>query len=161
MSGLSQAHLGQTAELPQPRLYNRKQALSLIAVDSVGRYVSLLVYDYSRSPIHLPVRLESIDPDLSQPLREVCSLLNHRLKIALVVDSTESTNHPKVAGSICIVWITNPDQLSSMYELEEHNPSVSEATVYKHIQKLIDAGIVKEVALDDDERRQGRIIGSR
>jgi len=34
-----------------------------------------------------------------------------------------------------------------MYELEELNPSVSEATVYKHIQKLIDAGIVKEVAL--------------
>jgi len=34
-------------------------------------------------------------------------------------------------------------------------PSVSEATVYKHIQKLIDAGIVKEVALDDDQRRQG------
>jgi len=30
-----------------------------------------------------------------------------------------------------------------MYELEELNPSVSDATVYKHIQKLIDAGIVK------------------
>jgi len=30
-----------------------------------------------------------------------------------------------------------------MYELEELNPSVSEATVYKHIQKLIDAGIVR------------------
>jgi DNA-binding MarR family transcriptional regulator len=32
---------------------------------------------------------------------------------------------------------------------------VSDATVYKHIQKLIDAGIVKEVALGDDQRRQG------
>jgi len=42
-----------------------------------------------------------------------------------------------------------------MYELEELNPSVSAATVYKHIQKLIDAGIVKEVALDDGEHRQG------
>lgn len=41
-----------------------------------------------------------------------------------------------------------------MYEFEELNPSVSDATVYKHIQKLIDAGIVTEVALDDD-RRQG------
>ena len=40
-------------------------------------------------------------------------------------------------------------------QLEELNPSVSEATVYKHIQKLIDAGIVREVALDDDQRRQG------
>jgi len=32
---------------------------------------------------------------------------------------------------------------------------ISDATVYKHIQKLIDTGIVKEVALDDDQRRQG------
>jgi predicted transcriptional regulator len=49
----------------------------------------------------------------------------------------------------------HPQQLPSMYELEELNPSVSEATVYKHIQKLIDAGVVKEVALDDGQRRQG------
>ena len=49
----------------------------------------------------------------------------------------------------------HPQQLPSMYELEELNPSVSEATVYKHIQKLIDAGIVKEVALDNGQRRQG------
>ena len=42
-----------------------------------------------------------------------------------------------------------------MYELEELNPGVSEATVYKHVQKLIKAGIVKEVALDDDQWRQG------
>jgi len=51
--------------------------------------------------------------------------------------------------------LQHPDQLPSMYELEELNPSVSDATVYKHIQKLIDTGIVKEVALDDDQRRQG------
>ncbi len=51
--------------------------------------------------------------------------------------------------------LQHPEQLPSMHELEELNPSVSEATVYKHIQKLIDTGIVKEVALDDDERRQG------
>ncbi|SIS21469.1 MarR family transcriptional regulator [Natronorubrum thiooxidans] len=51
--------------------------------------------------------------------------------------------------------LQHPDQLPSMYELEELNPSVSDATVYKHVQKLIDAGIVKEVALDDNERRQG------
>ena len=51
--------------------------------------------------------------------------------------------------------LQHPDQLPSMYELEELNPSVSDATVYKHIQKLIDAGIVKEVALDDNQRRQG------
>ena len=51
--------------------------------------------------------------------------------------------------------LQHPQQLPSMYELEELNPSVSEATVYKHIQKLIDAGVVKEVALDDGQRRQG------
>jgi DNA-binding MarR family transcriptional regulator len=51
--------------------------------------------------------------------------------------------------------LAHPQQLPSMYELEELNPSVSDATVYKHIQKLIDAGIVTEVALDDDQRRQG------
>jgi DNA-binding PadR family transcriptional regulator len=51
--------------------------------------------------------------------------------------------------------LAHPQQLPSMYELEELNPSVSDATVYKHIQKLTDAGIVKEVALDDDQRRQG------
>jgi len=51
--------------------------------------------------------------------------------------------------------LQHPDQLPSMYELEELNPSVSDATVYKHVQKLIDAGIVKAVALNGDERRQG------
>ena len=51
--------------------------------------------------------------------------------------------------------LAHPQQLPSMYELEELNPSVSDATVYKHIQKLIDAGIITEVALDDDQRRQG------
>jgi len=51
--------------------------------------------------------------------------------------------------------LQHPRQLPSMYELEELNPSVSDATVYKHVQKLIDVGIVREVALDDGQRRQG------
>ncbi|PSP66269.1 PadR family transcriptional regulator [Halobacteriales archaeon QS_1_69_70] len=51
--------------------------------------------------------------------------------------------------------LQHPDQLPTMYELQELNPSVSEATVYKHIQKLVDAGIVTGVALDDDRRRHG------
>jgi DNA-binding MarR family transcriptional regulator len=51
--------------------------------------------------------------------------------------------------------LQHPDQLPSMYELEQLNPSISDATVYKHIQKLIDAGIVEEAALPDDQRRQG------
>ena len=51
--------------------------------------------------------------------------------------------------------LQHPEQLPSMYELEQLNPSVSEATVYKHIQKLIDSGVVKEVGLPDEKRRQG------
>jgi len=51
--------------------------------------------------------------------------------------------------------LQHPEQLPSMYELEQLNPSVSDATVYKHVQKLIDAGIVEEVTLPEDERRQG------
>ena len=51
--------------------------------------------------------------------------------------------------------LQHPEGLPSMYELEQLNPSVSDATVYKHVQKLIDAGIVEEVALPDDERQQG------
>ena len=51
--------------------------------------------------------------------------------------------------------LQHPEQLPSMYELEQLNPSVSEATVYKHVQKLIDAGIVEAVALPEDQRRQG------
>jgi DNA-binding MarR family transcriptional regulator len=51
--------------------------------------------------------------------------------------------------------LQHPEGLPSMYELEQLNPSVSEATVYKHVQKLIDAGILEAVALADDERRQG------
>ncbi|WP_160135355.1 PadR family transcriptional regulator [Halococcus salsus] len=51
--------------------------------------------------------------------------------------------------------LQHPEQLPSMYELEELNPSLSDATVYKHTQKLIDAGIVEEAALPDGEHRQG------
>lgn len=51
--------------------------------------------------------------------------------------------------------LQHPEQLPSMYELEQLNPSLSDATVYKHIQKLIDAGIVEEAALASKNRRQG------
>ncbi|ELY87835.1 hypothetical protein C483_18098 [Natrialba hulunbeirensis JCM 10989] len=51
--------------------------------------------------------------------------------------------------------VQHPEQLPSMYELEQLNPSVSEATVYKHVQKLIDVGVVREVSLPEDERQQG------
>ena len=49
----------------------------------------------------------------------------------------------------------HPEGMPSMYELEQLNPSVSEATVYKHVQKLVDAGVLEDVVLPEDERRQG------
>jgi len=95
MSGLFQALLGQAAKLPQPRLNERKQALSLVNVDAVRRYVSVFVYDCSVVKIHLSVGLESVGPDLSQRLGEVFSLLNHRCKITAVVDTMLAADHAK------------------------------------------------------------------
>ena len=71
MSGLLQALLGQAAELPEPRLNERKQTLSLVNMDAVGRYIPLFVYDCSVVTLHLSVRLETVGPDLSQRLGEV------------------------------------------------------------------------------------------
>ncbi|WP_049925508.1 helix-turn-helix transcriptional regulator [Halopiger goleimassiliensis] len=51
--------------------------------------------------------------------------------------------------------LQHPEGMPSMYELEQLNPSVSDATVYKHVQKLIEAGLLEEVTLPDDRRRQG------
>lgn len=49
----------------------------------------------------------------------------------------------------------HPEGMPSMYELEQLNPSVSEATVYKHVQKLVDAGVLEAVTLPDERRQQG------
>jgi hypothetical protein len=76
-------------------LNERKQALNLIDVDAVGRYIPLFVDDRSVVTIHLAVRLEAVCPDLSQRLGEVFSLLNYWIEIAFVVDATLSTNHTK------------------------------------------------------------------
>ena len=80
----------------------------------------------------------SLGDDDDRPPRELVHFVTQQTRFALLNNILQ-----------------HPEQLPSMYELEELNPSVSDATVYKHIQKLIDAGIVDEVALDDDQRRQG------
>ena len=80
----------------------------------------------------------SLGDDDDRPPRELVHFVTQQTRFALINNILQ-----------------HPDQLPSMYELEALNPSVSDATVYKHIQKLIDAGIVTEVALDDDQRRQG------
>jgi Transcriptional regulator PadR-like family. len=80
----------------------------------------------------------SLGDDDDRPPRELVHFVTQQTRFALLNNILQ-----------------HPEQFPSMYELEELNPSVSEATVYKHIQKLIDAGIVKQVALNDDQRRQG------
>ncbi len=69
--------------------------------------------------------------------RELVHFVTQQTRIALIVNILQ-----------------HPQQLLSMYELEQLNPSVSKGTVYKHIQKLIDAGIGEEAALPDGQRRQ-------
>jgi hypothetical protein len=76
-------------------LNKRKEALSLVNVDAVGRYVSLFVYDCSVVTLHLFVSLESISPDFSQSLGGVFSLLNNWPKITAVVDAELVPNHAK------------------------------------------------------------------
>ena len=95
MSGLLQALLGQAVELPQPRLDERKQALSLVNMDAFWRYIPLFVYDRSVVTFHLTVRLESVGPDLSQRLGEVFSFLDYWFKISAVVDAELASNHAK------------------------------------------------------------------
>lgn len=73
--------------------------------------------------------------DNNRPPRELVALVTQQTRFALV----NNTLQP-------------PEQFPSMYEL---NPSVTDATVYQHISKLINLGIAKEVSLDDDQRRQG------
>jgi DNA-binding PadR family transcriptional regulator len=51
--------------------------------------------------------------------------------------------------------LQHPEGLPSMYELEQLNPGVSDATVYKHVQKLVDAGVLEAIELPAEERRQG------
>ena len=51
--------------------------------------------------------------------------------------------------------LQHPEGLPSMYELEQLNPSVSEATVYKHVQKLVEAGVLEKVELPREHRQQG------
>ena len=44
---------------------------------------------------YLSVGLEAVGPDLPQPLGEVCSLLNHWVKIAAVVDAELTADYAK------------------------------------------------------------------
>lgn len=64
-------------------------------MDAVGRNVPFVVDNGSVVVLHLSIRLESISPDLSQPLGEVFSLLQYRFEVSLVADSKVTANHPK------------------------------------------------------------------
>ena len=84
---------------------------------------------------HMSTDLEAVD---GADQRELLHFLTQQTRFALVANILQ-----------------HPDQLPSMYELEALNPSVSDATVYKHVQKLVDANVVEAVELPHDERQQG------
>lgn len=78
MSGLLQALLEQTAELPQPD--ERKQTLSLVNMDAFLRCVCLFVYNRPAVKTHFSVGPASVSPDFSQWLSEVFKLLDYWFK---------------------------------------------------------------------------------
>ncbi|WP_101297144.1 helix-turn-helix domain-containing protein [Halegenticoccus soli] len=47
----------------------------------------------------------------------------------------------------------HPAQLPTLKELDYLNPSKSQTTIRQHLQRLVDAGIVEEVLLPKDRRR--------
>ena len=64
-------------------------------MDTFWRYIPLFVHDRPVVLLHFSVGLESVSPDLSQPLGEVFSLLNYRFKITGIVDTKLAPNHAK------------------------------------------------------------------
>ena len=47
----------------------------------------------------------------------------------------------------------HPSELPTLKELDYVNPSKSQTTIRQHLQRLVDAGIVEEVLLPEDRRR--------
>jgi len=48
--------------------------------------------------------------------------------------------------------VAHPQGMPSLKELAYANPSKSKSTIRNHLEKLVDAGVVEEVHLPDDER---------
>ncbi|WP_435197396.1 helix-turn-helix domain-containing protein [Natronomonas sp. EA1] len=47
----------------------------------------------------------------------------------------------------------HPSELPTLKELDYVNPSKSQTTIRQHLQRLVDAGIVEEVLLPEDRRK--------
>jgi len=47
----------------------------------------------------------------------------------------------------------HPSELPTLKELDYVNPSKSQTTIRQHLQQLVDAGIVEEVLLPEDHRK--------
>ena len=65
MSGLFQALLGQAAELPKSQLNERKQALGLVNMDAVERYIPLFVDDCSVVTLRLSMSANGVTVEYS------------------------------------------------------------------------------------------------
>ena len=49
--------------------------------------------------------------------------------------------------------LSHPKQLPTLKELDYVNPSKSQTTIRQHLQQLVDAGVVEEVLLLEDRRK--------
>ena len=80
------------------------------------------------APSRTPTDLESV--------RERLNVVTQETRFALVQD-----------------LLGHPEGLATLKELDYVNPDKSRTTVRQHLQQLIDAGIVEEVTLSKDRRR--------
>ncbi|MCD2201559.1 transcriptional regulator [Halobacterium sp. KA-4] len=50
----------------------------------------------------------------------------------------------------------HPSELPTLKELDYVNPSKSRTTIRQHLQQLVDAGVIEEVLLPEDRRKNDR-----
>jgi DNA-binding PadR family transcriptional regulator len=50
----------------------------------------------------------------------------------------------------------HPSELPTLKELDYVNPSKSQTTIRQHLQQLVDAGVIEEVLLPEDRRKNDR-----
>lgn len=82
---------------------------------------------------------------MSTPDRTPTELDRVRERLDVVTQETRFSLVQDVLG--------HPARLPTLKELDYVNPSKSRTTIRQHLQQLVDAGIVEEVLLPEDRRR--------
>jgi DNA-binding transcriptional ArsR family regulator len=80
--------------------------------------------------------------------RPATDLESVRERLALLTQETRFSLLQDILG--------HPSGLPTLKELDHVNPSKSRTTIRQHLQQLVDAGIVEEVHLPEDRRRNDR-----